>query len=157
MAVNGAVMVDDTPTPEKIREALERVARGEAGLQALASTLALTSGMITVISEAETAVYLNNLSQRADAAMPTPAGLPGPDGRVIPRGFTSHDTAGLWARVHGFAHDDTVVLVQGTPWTHALRACVHREDTGLVIDEGTSHMISLARVDILTLLSLLEA
>ena len=153
-------MSDETPTPEEIREALHRVACGEADLQVLASALALTGGMITVISEAETAAYLRNLahlSQRTDPAMPTPAGLRGPDGRLIPRGFTSHDAAGVWARANGFARDDTVVLVQGTPWIHALRACVHREDTGLVIDEGTAHMITLGRGDLQTLLALLEA
>jgi hypothetical protein len=150
-------MAEETPTPEEIRDALERVARGEADLQVLAATLAWTGGMITVISEAETAVYLNNLAQRTDPAMPTPAGLPGPDGRVIPRGFTSHDGAGVWARVNGFAHEDTVVLMQGTPWAQALRACVNREDTALVIDEGTPHMITLARGDMQALLKLLES
>ena len=150
-------MADQTPTPEEVREALHRVARGEADLHVLASALALTSGMITVISQAETTSYLRNLSQRTDPAMPVPAGLPGPDGRPIPRAFTSHDAAGRWARANGFARDDTVVLVQGAPWAEALRACVHREDTALVIDEGTSHMITLARGDLQELLALLEA
>jgi hypothetical protein len=49
-----------------------------------------------------------------------------------------------------------VLLVQGTPWADALRACVHREDVGLVIDDGTSHAITLGRGDMQRLLGLFE-
>ena len=153
------MMPDQPPLPEHVREALQRVARGEADLNVLAAALARTSGMIAVVSEDQSATHLSSLAQHrgAETSVPPPAGLPGPDGRPVPRGFTSHEAASAWARATGFAREDIVLLVQGTAWPHALRACVNREDTGLVIDDGTPHAIRLTRGDIQLLLALFEA
>jgi hypothetical protein len=150
------MMPDQPPLPEPVRAALERVARGEAALDVLASALARTGGMISVVSEDQTAAYLSALAQHrgAETPVPPPAGLPDPDGRPVPRGFTSHEAASAWARANGFAREEIVLLVQGTAWPHALRACVDREDTGLVIDDGTPHAITLTRSDIQHLLAL---
>jgi hypothetical protein len=144
---------DPTPIPEQVREALERVARGEADLDVLAAVLARTSGMIAVIPTGPGARQTGWMDARELA----PAGLPGPDGRVVPRGFTSHGAAASWARAHGVTGEDGTLLTQATPWARALRGCVDREDTGLVIDDGTAHAIVLGRGDLQQLLAVFEA
>jgi hypothetical protein len=161
-------MSGQTPRPE-VLEALASIARGEGGARALAAALAGTDAMVLVLPEGEAVAYLRGLEQAlgpnlenygqvksTDAPAPRPAGLPGPAGRPVPRAFTSHELANAWARANGLANAEGLVVTETKPWAHGLHESLVRDDGGMVVDEGTDHAITLARVDMARTLALLS-